>query len=191
MIKIASKRQLRAQLQRQRQEISADQRYQYDSAIKAKILTLPEVVNARSIFCFISFADEVDTHHLIRELQQRNKIIVVPKTLPNGKLAAVLFSSWQELETDSFGIQVPRSSAPYQDNIDVCLTPGLGFSPSGHRLGYGRGYYDAWFAANHVGDKIGIGYDFQVLAEIPVDETDVPVDKIITEKQVYHACSRR
>ena len=190
MMAFATKRQLRDHLKRQRQQLSAVQRHHFDALIMSKILALPEVVNARCIFCFISMADEVDTHHLIRDLQRQNKIIVVPKTLPDGKMVAVLFSSWQELETDSFGIQVPPSSAPYQDKIDVCLTPGLGFSPSGHRLGYGRGYYDGWFAANNVGDKIGIGYDCQVLAEIPVDETDVPVDKIVTEKQIYHVRSR-
>ncbi len=71
-----------------------------------------EVALAHSIFCFISFSDEVDTHNLIRELQQQNKIIIVPKILPIRKMAAVLLPAWQELETDSFGILVPRSSQP-------------------------------------------------------------------------------
>lgn len=188
---IQSKRQLREVLKRKRQEIPADQRHRFDAAIKAKVLTLPEVTQAHSIFCFISFADEVDTHNLIRELQQQNKIIIVPKILPIRKMAAILLPGWQELETDSFGIQVPRSSEPYQDSIDVCLTPGLGFSPTGHRLGYGRGYYDTWFSENQVTHKIGIGYDCQVLDELPVDGTDVPVDKIVTEKKIYAVQNRR
>ena len=182
---IPSKRHLREQLQKKRQAIPASQRLIYDTAIKAKILALPEVVKAHCVFCFISFADEVDTHQVIRQLQQQNKIITVPKTLPNGKMAAVLLNSWQELDTDSFGIQVPRSSEPHLAKIDICLTPGLGFSPAGHRLGYGRGYYDTWFREHPVPHKIALGYDCQILDDIPVDATDVPVDKIVTEKKIY------
>ncbi|MBF8269244.1 MAG: 5-formyltetrahydrofolate cyclo-ligase [Gammaproteobacteria bacterium] len=186
-MRIQSKRQLRAELKQKRQEIPAAQRHFFDAAIKAKILAMPEVMHAHCIFCFIAFADEVDTRHLIQELQRQNKIIVVPKTLPDGNMAAILLQSWQDLETDSFGIQVPRSSEPYPGKIDICLTPGLGFSPTGQRLGYGRGYYDTWFSKNQVDHKIAIGYDCQVLEVIPVDETDVPVDKIVTEKKIYVA----
>lgn len=180
-----SKQQLRQQLLRIRQEIPASQRRLMNDAIREKLLALPEVINAGTLFCFISFADEVDTHAVIRQLQQQGKIIVVPKTLKGGKMAAIPLGSWDDLEADGFGVPVPRSSRPYMAGIDTCLTPGLGFSPLGQRLGYGRGYYDDWFTENRVAHKVGVGFDCQVLDEIPVDDTDVPLDKIVTEKDIY------
>lgn len=158
-----------------------------DAAIRERILSLPQVVDAATVFCFISFADEVDTHTLIQRLQTLGKVILVPKTLTDGKMAAIRLESWDTLETDNFGIQVPPTSRAFGSAIDICLTPGLGFSSSGNRLGYGRGYYDNWFAINQVGHKIGIGYDCQVLEDIPVSETDVPLDMIISEKGIYRS----
>ena len=163
----------------------AIERHRHAAVIKARVLALPEVLQSRSVFCFISMADEVDTHQIIQELQQQGKIILVPKILKHRKMAAILFSSWSDLVTDSFGILVPTVSEPYAGNIDICLTPGLGFSPSGERIGYGRGYYDAWFKEHPAVPKIALAYDCQVLAHIPVDDTDVPVDKIVTEKTIY------
>ena len=179
------KQQLRQQLLRIRQDIPAQLRPQMNADIRERLLALPEVIAASTLFCFISFADEVDTHELIKVLQQQGKTILVPKTLKGGKMAAIALDSWDALETDSFGILVPRSSQPATSGIDISLTPGLGFSPSGQRLGYGRGYYDNWFTENEVQYKVGIGFDCQVLDEIPVDESDVPLDKIVTEKNIY------
>lgn len=162
-----------------------------DAAIREKLLALPEVIHAATLFCFISFADEVDTHALIRELQRLEKVVVVPKTLKTGKMAAIPLESWDTLAPDGFGILVPRSSQPITSGIDTCLTPGLGFSPAGQRLGYGRGYYDNWFAEHQVTHKIGIGYECQVREDIPVDETDVPLDMIVTESNIYAAAAGR
>jgi 5-formyltetrahydrofolate cyclo-ligase len=145
---------------------------------------LPEIISAEVIFCFISFADEVDTHILIQQLQRQNKTIVVPKTSRSRGMIAIALASWQELERDGFGILVPRTSVAYPGSIDVSLTPGLGFSPSGARLGYGRGYYDAWFTAHPAVYKIGVAYECQVLDHIPMGERDVAVDKLVTEARV-------
>jgi 5-formyltetrahydrofolate cyclo-ligase len=182
-----AKRQLRKFLLQQRLSIPPAVRPGYDTAIRSRVLALPEVRDAACIFCFISFADEVDTHDLIRELQRQQKMIVVPKTLASGRLAAIPLGPWDDLSPDSFGILVPSASLPYAGIIDTCLTPGLGFSPSGQRLGYGRGYYDSWFAHHRVAHKIGIGYECQMLDQVPMDETDVYLDKIVTERGIYDA----
>lgn len=182
---VSSKPQMRAQLRRIRDDIPADKRPLYDNIIQKKLLSLHEVIQANAIFCFISFDNEVDTHELIKKLQQQGKDIVVPKLLQTGRMAPIALESWQDLEADSFGILVPRSSKPFNSGIDLCLTPGLGFSPSGQRLGYGCGYYDRWFAENQVKQKIGIAYECQILDEIPTDESDVPLDKVVTEKRIY------
>ena len=65
--------------------------------------------------------------------------------------------------------------------------PLLGYSLNGSRIGYGGGYYDKYLSKNNNGDikKIGIGFSFQEVHEIPTEEHDVRLDWILTEKNLY------
>lgn len=186
-----SKVELREQLKQTRSEIPVPVRKRYDGLIREKVLSLPEIEQADTIFCFISFDTEVDTHNLIKSLQVQGKNLLVPRTATGRKMMPVLLDSWDDLVEDDFGILVPRVSGAFGDEIDVCLTPGLGFNRSGYRLGYGAGFYDVWFNENPVRHKIGIAYDCQVIDDIPVEEFDIPVDRIITEKNIYDTGMKR
>ena len=70
--------------------------------------------------------------------------------------------------------------APFKDfsQIDVALIPGLAFDTNGHRLGRGKGYYDRFLTA-FTGKTIGVCFDFQKVAEVPVDAHDVAVDRVV------------
>ena len=63
------------------------------------------------------------------------------------------------------------------------VTPGLGFDRCGRRLGHGKGFYDAALRRAPLAVRVGIGYDFQLVSEIPVEECDEPLDFIITPTQ--------
>ena len=99
-------------------------------------------------------------------------------------MLAVPFDSWEALQPGQLGIPSPVATEPLATPVDVCITPGLGFSPTGGRLGYGRGYYDRWFASHPPLVKAALAYECQLLDNLPVDENDVPMDMIITEKRV-------
>ncbi|MHA1744157.1 MAG: 5-formyltetrahydrofolate cyclo-ligase, partial [Candidatus Heimdallarchaeota archaeon] len=70
--------------------------------------------------------------------------------------------------------------------------PGVAFDLRGHRLGYGKGYYDRLLReVSSLGRGalfIGLAYEFQVLDKIPHGSDDVPVHKIVTEKRVINVC---
>ena len=72
----------------------------------------------------------------------------------------------------------------YVSEVHVSITPGLGFTLTGHRMGFGRGYYDKWFVQNKVKHKIALAFEAQLVDEIPVEDNDVLMDKIVTEKRV-------
>jgi 5-formyltetrahydrofolate cyclo-ligase len=69
------------------------------------------------------------------------------------------------------------------ETLDFVLVPGLAFDRKGGRVGYGAGYYD-WFLKEVEGHAVpvGVAYDFQVLDRVPQTQFDVPVQKILTEK---------
>ena len=63
--------------------------------------------------------------------------------------------------------------------------PGIAFDKKGHRIGYGYGMYDKLLKKIKC-KKIGLAFSMQIAKEIPKEEYDVAVDKIITEKEVVN-----
>jgi 5-formyltetrahydrofolate cyclo-ligase len=155
----------------------------YSEAIARNLLSLDEVRAASTIFMFISYGTEVYTHELLKYFMSNGKTLAAPKILPSKTMIAVPFSRWEDLAPGQLGILTPSGDSPYPDDFDVAVTPGLGFTPRGDRIGYGRGYYDKWFAGCKVRHKIAVSFEAQLMDTLPVDETDVPVDKIVTEKR--------
>jgi 5-formyltetrahydrofolate cyclo-ligase len=67
---------------------------------------------------------------------------------------------------------------------DVLIIPGLLFDKRLNRLGRGAGYYDRYLA-DFKGLKIGVCFDEQITDEVQVDENDIKVDLLITNKEIY------
>lgn len=85
-----------------------------------------------------------------------------------------------------FGILEPRpelSEEVTAEEISGCLVPAIAFDRRGHRLGSGKGYYDR-FLSQFSGKTVGLGYDFQVIDQLPVEPTDIPVKYVVTEKEI-------
>jgi 5-formyltetrahydrofolate cyclo-ligase len=81
--------------------------------------------------------------------------------------------------------EAPRAS---RGEIDLVIAPALAIASSGHRLGYGSGFYDATlpdFCPPAV--SIAVAYDFQLLAELPVSAHDVACDMLVTDARVLRA----
>jgi len=71
-------------------------------------------------------------------------------------------------------------------SIDVVVVPALAVDPTGHRIGYGAGYYDRALARAAPGGatSIAVAYDFQLISEVPVTEGDVAVRFVVTDHRV-------
>jgi 5-formyltetrahydrofolate cyclo-ligase len=178
------KNSLRKQLKQLRNEIPESSRLQKNLAIQQTLLSQTDILAANTVFCFISYGTEVHTHELIRQLLARGKQLAVPKILDSKYMKAIPFLSWDELEPGQLGILTPPANSAMTGTFDVVITPGLAFSESGSRLGFGRGYYDKWFQNNEVGTKIALAYELQIVDDLPVDEYDINVDYIITEERL-------
>lgn len=66
---------------------------------------------------------------------------------------------------------------------DVVIIPGLGFGLKGERLGRGKGYYDRFLASSE-SIKIGVCFESQVLNNIPVEEHDIKMDYLVTDRVI-------
>ena len=179
-----AKQAARTELKKIRATLPESLRSDFSGKICDTVRSLREVQSAKVIFAFISYGNEVHTHDLLKYFLNKGIDLAVPKILPEQGMVAMTLRSWEELVCGQMGILVPRDNVPLQKPFDIILTPGLGFTRSGHRIGYGRGYYDRWFSQHPSGLKIGIAFEDQLRETLPINDRDIPVDIVITEKQL-------
>lgn len=175
---------IRSRLKKIRAGIPVSMRRTYNRQIHNRLSGMDEVISAESVFIYISTVSEVDTHPAIRQFTDEGKSLAVPRIVDADHMIHVPFSAWEDLKPGAMEILTPDSITPYSDPIDIAITPGLGFTLHGARIGFGRGYYDNWFSTHAVKTKIALAYEAQIISEIPVHECDIPIDIIVTEKRV-------
>lgn len=145
-----------------------------DKSILYQVLHLPY----QSFFVYHSVGSEVDTRAVIRRLIRAGKTVCLPMIVGKELRAVRYFGG--VLKAGAFRIPAPEGA---DMPCSVALVPVISVDSDGNRLGYGGGYYDRYFAAHPQIIKIGLCYAGQVLSEkLPKEETDVPLDGIITEK---------
>ena len=177
------KKSLRMELREVRNGLLPGDCRHKSSQIHRRLLQLPEFQQAKAIFCFISIGKEVDTRAIISSACANGQLVAVPKITRDQGMLALPFTGWTALETGALGIPEPALNSEVQGVFDLTITPGLGFTREGARIGYGRGYYDNWFANFEGGLKIALAYASQIVSHIPMDKHDQTVDLIITEDE--------
>ncbi len=178
------KKRLRTTLKQLRTLIPESKRKEMSQQISKYLYEIDEFIQAKSIFCYISYLSEVETHTLINDLLDRNLVLAVPKIMEKSEMFAVPLTDLSDLEPDKMGILTPKINQPASDPFDIAITPGVGFTITGERLGYGKGYYDRWFFHNKVQTKIGIAFETQLVEQLPIEETDISLDILVTEERI-------
>lgn len=193
MIGMDTKAQARAHWLAVRRSIS-DADYRAWSAAACDCLwTVPEFVRAPRVLTYVSSKDnEVDTLGIIRRLLEEGREVFVPVMAPKRSMHWTRLHSLDALKPNRFGILEPppvKTDSAEFGSEDVCLVPGIAFSPTGHRLGYGGGYFDR-FLSVFVGLSLGMSFDALVSTDIPQDGHDIPVRLLITESRLIR-CPRK
>ena len=137
---------------------------------------------AEKILMYHSLPDELETHRFLSKWKDRKKFFL-PRV--NGVNLEILPYDESRLEIGSFHIEEPKGEQTYPvEEIEIIVVPGVAFDRKGRRLGRGKGFYDRLLASAKA-TKIGIGYDFQLVEDIPSEPHDVAMDIIITESATY------
>ena len=86
------------------------------------------------------------------------------------------------------GLRNPIKGIPVPfGDIDLVVTPALGFDKKGNRLGRGGAYYDRFFANKELrAQRCGFGFSEQLVDSLPVSKTDEPVDFLVTDKNIMY-----
>lgn len=154
-----------------------------DRAVCRRIENMLAFKSADEFFTYMAYKGEVDTFPLVKKYFGR-KTIVIPKVQAR-KMELFVISDPHHFEVGEFGILEPKlsKSADELKKIDIAFVPGIAFDLTGHRIGFGGGYFDR-FLKEFDGVSIGLAYEFQIVDKVPARAYDVPVHYIVTEKRI-------
>lgn len=160
-------------------QLSSEEKRTKSEVICTTLRTLPEFQDAKTIGFYVSTPDEVHTHDIIKEvLHKKEKRIAVP--LYSAKMLSEL-SHWSDLAMGAFGILEPRTVSAI--DVDLVIVPGVAFDIQGNRLGRGKGFYDK-LLQHFQGHVIGLAFEQQIVKEIPTENHDIKIQKLITETRI-------
>ncbi|MEK7529291.1 MAG: 5-formyltetrahydrofolate cyclo-ligase [Patescibacteria group bacterium] len=183
------KKILRQSILKKRTGQKADLKKTKDTAIRKRITSNTDFQKSRIIFCYVSKKDEVDTLEILKKWIGKKEFIV-PRVVDENHFDLHHLEKIEQLSPGVFGVLEPhresRKRAAHE--IELAIIPGVVFDTRGHRIGFGKGYFDR-FLKKLKCPKIGLAYEFQIVDKIPESTYDVPVDFIITEKRVIVAAS--
>ena len=180
-----NKSELRKVLMVQRRQVQ--DKAERDTAIAEAFLSLPEWESAQTLLCYVSLPEEVSTERLIKAAWAEKKTVAVPVTYDDNTMLFYKIDSDSVLLHGRFGVCEPDVSfcEPLTDfSGSICVVPGLAFTESGFRLGYGKGYYDK-FLKNYTFLSVGLCYNSFILKALPTEEHDIPVEMVVTEEQFF------
>ena len=181
-----AKRRLREQVSRARDALPDETRARFGQAIGATLEAREDFRRARTVLLSLAFRSEWETRSLLRTARALEKTVLVPRVNPETRMLDVY--SVEDLERDVgrgyAGIDEPLAHCERMDvaAIDWVLVPGVAFDLSGHRIGYGGGYYDRLLPALRPdARRIAGAFELQIVERIPAAPHDVQVDAIVTE----------
>jgi 5-formyltetrahydrofolate cyclo-ligase len=182
------KSELRARMRRLRGSLPPAERSRLATMVEEALFTLHEVRAAGSVLLFYAFGSEVPTAGMAERLLQGGARLLLPY-LEEADMEAAEVRPGDPMASTTYGPREPaRRVAIDPQTVDLVITPGLAFDRHGHRLGYGGGHYDRYFARlGPAALRVGVGFSVQVLDEVPTEPTDRPVDVVVTDAGVHDA----
>ena len=139
--------------------------------------------NTKIIGGYYPFNYELDSLNILEGLEKKNYVISLPKVGKNNMMNFFQWSLKDPLKINKYGI--PETISKKKVNPGLLLVPLVAFDKQLNRLGYGGGYYDRYISKlqdSHKIIKIGIGFSFQKVKSLPINEYDKKLDFVITEK---------
>jgi 5-formyltetrahydrofolate cyclo-ligase len=187
--------ELRKRMRGLRKALPASACTQRSQHIVQRLSGLESIARAKAVALFwpIEARHEVDLRPLDEILRKRGARVAYPAI--DSDAGAMEFCFVEEVDSmrpHPLGHREPalRSKVASPGQIDVIVVPALAVDPRGYRIGYGGGYYDRALPLHAPpATSIAVAFDFQLIAEAPQTEGDVPVHWIITDARTLERTS--
>lgn len=189
LLRQRAKQHLRQRMRQLRLSHPAGVRERWSQELAAQLLALPEFEAASSVALFwpIERLGEVDLRSVDAAARAAGKRVFYPTEREERPALARVMDPLELIATER-GTREPPASEPIAEPGDVALVvvPALAVAASGHRLGYGGGFYDR-LLERYGARTVACAFEFQLLAEVPHEAHDRPCNVIVTEARVLRA----
>lgn len=183
-----SKSSIRKHLREVLASMTDEQRRTKSQAASALLTSSPEFVASRTIMLYLSMPTEADTTAIALRAWQEGKTVAVPKvSWDQRRMLAIEITTLGDTQpSEHYPVREPKGGNPVPANlIDLVIVPGLGFSPTGHRIGRGMGFYDRFLAqSDFLGLSCGFGFEEQVVDQLPVLDHDIALGMLVTDRAI-------
>ncbi|WP_369178584.1 5-formyltetrahydrofolate cyclo-ligase [Streptomyces mutabilis] len=191
----SDKRSLRRGFLAARNALTTDAVRKAADALAGRALSMPEVAGAHAVAAYVSVGAEPGTRALLDALHARGVRVLLPALLPDNDLDWGEYTGEGSLTRVRHGgrmtLSEPAGERLGPDAVteaDVVLLPGLAVDGRGMRLGRGGGSYDRVLARlERAGARpalLVLLYDAEVVAHVPEEPHDRPVDAVVTPSGV-------
>ena len=184
-----TKKELRKKYKAMRLILSQKNIEDYSLAIANRLLTLP-IWNFEYYHIFLTIEEqkEVNTDYTLNILSGKDKHIVVSKSnFETNQLNHFLLTDSTIIKKNHYNIPEPTGGIPISNtSINVVFVPLLAYDIKGNRVGYGKGFYDA-FLSGCKPNVLKIGLSFFDAETIISDiyESDIKLDFCVTPFAIH------
>jgi len=186
------KREIRKQIKEEKAALSPELVGAYSDRLAERVVMQPAYRNARVIYFYLAYNQEIRTETLIRRAWADGKKVAVPKVLDEGVMEFYYIDSFDSITLGYCDIPEPMEDPERiaRDKEVLMLMPGLAFGRDHNRIGYGGGFYDRYLermeAQGTRFETLALAYEFQIFDTVPAQEHDRKVDIVISEKEIIH-----
>jgi 5-formyltetrahydrofolate cyclo-ligase len=181
------KRTLRQQILGQRRALNHDQWLSASHSAQQQLVALKEFTGADCVALYAPVHNEIDTADILKAAFVAGKRVLYPAVC-HDRMVFRQVEGLEGLAAGRFGILEPCATGydHQADEPDLIVVPGVAFDPSGHRIGYGKGFYDRFLQhPGRTAHLIGLCHDFQLIdGAIPAEGHDIRMELIITDQRV-------
>jgi len=183
----SDKDRLRSAAQYARLQLGPERRNIYSQAACQHLAEMLAAVRPSCLLAYRALPSEVDTSPLFNEPFAN---LYAPVTHHHEHM------DWRQIRRDTiwrkgvYGVDEPEDGALWSkaSGRTILVCPLVAFDRRGNRVGMGKGCFDFWLAQhrNAIDLVIGLAFSCQEVAEIPAERHDMPMNCIITEKEVIN-----
>ena len=182
---MGEKSAVRSEIAEKRLSLSSPDVVHKSDKVSENAIHLDFLRQAKVIAAYLPIKNEVQTRKIIGWLWRFGKKVCVP-VVKNSSMKFAELAIGSKMKENKFGIPEPvKKKFIDQKKVGAFLVPGVAFSPDGHRIGSGKGFYDRFFSGSKIkGKKVGLAFDFQIVDSISPEAHDVKMDYVVTESKV-------
>ena len=176
------KKALRAEIKAKKRAMTEEQIAATSEALARQLYAHPAYKEAKSVFGYLSYNQEVRTMPMLEQAQRDGKRVAVPKVI-GDTMIFIWLDDLSRIELGYCSIPEPIDNGPEAvDETALVMMPGLAFDPTGRRCGYGGGFYDRYLEQHPQHPTIAMCYGFQMFDHLDTDPHDIPVNYVLSQE---------